>query len=67
MYARQRGTNFEKGYEFRKYEPLRHIKNKIVMGDLNGSVVYAQPIKTCVKNGLGGGNTAVRDKKHKYG
>ena len=26
--------NFDKGYEFRKYEPLKHIKNKIVMGDL---------------------------------
>ena len=37
------------------------------MGDLNGSVVYAQPIKTCVKNGLGGGNTAVRNKMHQYG
>ena len=67
MYVRQRGTTFDKGYELRKYEPLRHIKNKIVMGDLNGSVVYAQPIKTCVKNGLGGGNTAVRNKMHKYG
>ena len=38
-----------------------------MLGDQNGSVVYAQPIKTCVKNGLGGGNTAVRNKMHKYG
>ena len=67
MYVRQRGANFEKGYEFRKYEPLRHIKNKIVMGDLNGSVVYAQPVKTFVKNGLGGGNAGIGNKMHKYG
>ena len=39
MHVRQRGTSFEKGYELRKYEALKHIKNKIVMGDLNGSVV----------------------------
>ena len=37
------------------------------MGDLNGSVVYAQPIKTCVKYGLGGTNAAVRKEMHKYG
>ena len=35
MYVRQRGTSFEKGYELRKYEPLKHIKNKIgVYNDL---------------------------------
>ena len=67
MYVRQRGTTVDKGYKLRKFEPLKHIKNKIVMGDLNGSAVYAQPIKTCVKNGLGGNNTAVRSKMHKYG
>ena len=67
MYVRQRGTTFDKGYELRKYGPLKHIKNKIVMGDLNGSAVYAQPINTCVKYGLGGGNTAVRNEMHKYG
>ena len=50
MYVRQRGTTFDKGYELRKYEPLKHIKNKIVMGDLNGSAVHAQPINTCVKS-----------------
>ena len=44
MYVRQRGTVYDKGYELRKYEPLTHIKNKIAMGDLNGSSVYAQPI-----------------------
>ena len=33
MYVRQRGTTFDKGYELRKFEPLKHIKNKIVMGD----------------------------------
>ena len=37
------------------------------MGDLNGSAVYAQPIKTCVWHGLGGNNAAVRSKMHKYG
>ena len=67
MYVRQRGTSFEKGYELRKYEPLKHIKNKIVMGDLNGSVVYSQPIKTCIRHGLGGSVVAVRNKMHKYG
>ena len=67
MYVRQRGTTFDKGYELRKFEPLKHIKNKIVMGDLNGSAVYAQPIKTCEKYGLGGSNAAVRSKMHKYG
>ena len=46
---------------------MRHIKKKIVMDDLNGSVLYAQPIKTFVKNGLGGGNAGIRDKMHKYG
>ena len=66
MYVRQRGTTFDKGHELRKSEPLKHIKNKIVMDDLNGSVVYAQPIKTCVKYGLGGTNAAVRNKMHKY-
>ena len=54
MYVRQRGTAFDRRYEFRKYDPLKHIQTKIVMGDLNGSAVYAQPVKTCVKNGLGG-------------
>ena len=29
--------------------------------------MYAQPIKTCVRNGLGGNNAAVRSKMHKYG
>ena len=67
MYVRQRGTTFDKGYELRKFEPLKHIKNKIVMGDLNGSAVYAQPIKTCVKYVLGGSNAAMRNKMHKYG
>ena len=33
MYVRQRGTTFDQGYELRKFEPLKHIKNKIVMGD----------------------------------
>ena len=46
---------------------LRHIKNKIVMGDLNGSVVYCSTSKDFVKNGLGGNNAAVRSKMHKYG
>ena len=67
MYVRQRGTSFETGYELRKYEPLKHINNKIVMGDLNGRAVYSQQVKTCVKNGLGGNNAAVRSKMHKYG
>ena len=31
MYVRQRDTAFDKGYELRKIEPLKHIKNKIVM------------------------------------
>ena len=35
MYVRQRGTSLEKGYELRKFGPLKQIKNKIVMGDLN--------------------------------
>lgn len=67
MYVRQRGTTFDNGYEFRKYEPLKHIKNKIVMGDLNGSAVYAQPIKTCMRHGLGGKSAVVRNKMYKYG
>ena len=67
MYVRQRGATYDKGYELRKYEPLKHIKNKIVMGDLNGSSVYAQPIKTWSKRGLGGENTASRNKMQKYG
>ena len=67
MYVRQRGTMFEKGYELRKYEALRNIKNKIVMGDLNGSTVYAQPKKTWVRRGLGGEHPAVQSKMHKYG
>ena len=67
MYVRRRGTSFEKSYELRKYEPLKHVKNKIVMGDLNGSAVYSQPIETCVKHGLGGNNAAVRSKMHRYG
>ena len=67
MYVRQRGTSFEQGYELRKYEPLKHIKNKIVMGDLNGSVVYSRPIKTCTTHVLGSNNAAVRSKMHKYG
>ena len=50
MYVRQRGTSFEKGYELIKYEPLKHIKNKIDMGYLNGSVVYSQPIKTSMRH-----------------
>lgn len=37
------------------------------MGDLNGSFVYAQPVKTWSKRGLGGANTAVRNKIQKYG
>ena len=41
----QRGTAYDKGYGLRKYEPLKHVENKIVMGDLNGSTVYAQTIK----------------------
>ena len=28
MYFRQRGTIYDKGYELRKYTPLKHIKNK---------------------------------------
>ena len=67
MYVRQRGTAFDNGNEFRKYDPLKHIQNKIVMGDLNGSAVYAQPVETCVGNGLGGGVASVQSKMHKYG
>ena len=67
MYVRQRGTVYDKGYELRKYEPLKHIKNKIVMGDLNGSLVYAQSIRTWSKRGLGGESAAVRNKMQKYG
>ena len=37
------------------------------MGDLNGSVVYSQPIKNCMGHGVGGNNAAVRSKMHKYG
>ena len=37
------------------------------MGDLNGSVVYSQSIKTCIRHGLGENNAAVRSKMHKYG
>ena len=46
----------------KKYESLKHIKNKIVIGHLNGSSVYAQPIKTWSKKESGGANTAVRNK-----
>ena len=67
MYVRQKGSAFDKGYEFRKFEPLKHIQNKIVMGDLNGSAVYAQPVKTCARNGLGGRVASVQSKMHKYG
>ena len=68
MYVRQRGTVYDEGYELRKYEPLKHItcKNKIIMGDLNGSSIYAQPIKTWSKRGLGGESAAVRNKMQKY-
>ena len=52
MYVRQRGMFYGKGYDLRTYEPLKHTKNKIVMGDLNGSPIYAQPIKTWSKRGL---------------
>jgi hypothetical protein len=67
MYVRQRGTVYDKGYELRKYEPLKHIKNKIIMGDPNGSSLYAQPIKTRSKRGLGGENATVRNQMQKYG
>ena len=46
---------------------LRHIKNKIVMGDLNGSSVYVQPIETRSMRGLGGKSAVVRNKMQKYG
>ena len=67
MYVRQKGTTYDKGYEFRKYEPLKDIRNKIVMGDLNCSGVYAQSMKTWVKNGLGGEEMSVKHKMQKYG
>ena len=66
MCVRQRGMVYDTGYELRKYEPLKHIKNKIVMGDLNGSSVYARPIKTWSKSDLGGESVAVRNKMQKY-
>ena len=37
------------------------------MGDLNGSSVYAQPMKTWCKNGLGGGNASIKSRMQKYG
>ena len=46
--------------------PIVH-KNKIVVGDLNGSVVYSHPIKTCIKHGLGGNSEAAGSKVHMYG
>jgi hypothetical protein len=67
MYVRQRPGIYDKGYEFRKYEPLKHIRNKTVMGDLNGSVVYAQSVQTWVRNGLGGEDSNIRNKMQKYG
>ena len=67
MYIRQRGVAFDTGYKFRKRDPLKHIQNKIVMSDMNGSVVYAQPVNTCAKYGLGGNVASVRSKMHKYG
>ena len=58
---------YDKGYELRKYELLRHIKNKVVMGGLHGSSVYAQSIKTWSKGSLGGESAAIRNKMQKYG
>ena len=67
MYVRQRGAGFDKGYEFKKYDPIKHIKNRIIMGDLNGSAVYAQPVKTWTRQGLGGQNVQIQNRMHKYG
>ena len=62
MYVRQRGTAYDKVYELRKYELLKNIKIKSVMADLKGSPVYAQPIKTWSKRGLGNESAAIRNK-----
>ena len=67
MYVRQRGMAFDKGYEFRKYDPLKYIYTKIVMVGLNGSAASAQHVNICAKSGLGGDVASVRSKMHKYG
>ena len=67
MYVRQRGKVYDKGYALRKYEPLKYIKNTTVMGDLEDNSLYAQPVTTWSKKGLGGSNTAIRNKMQKYG
>jgi hypothetical protein len=53
-YVRSRGGSEEKCYEWDKIKTLMKIKgDKIIMGDINGSIVYSRPTELWKKEGLG--------------